>query len=290
MSKFRKYSYVLVLIVTIFIMTPFMIYQMWHNSVEAEQAEDNMETNQAVKLTTPDYDELLKKEEKQPEVSAQSVEPAPESEQKEEEQPEETPQQPVVREFTAGDATYFDDALFIGDSRMVGFYEYGTLKNAVYYADTGMSVGDLYKEPAAIPGGKDFETVLSERTYGKVYIMLGINEVGNNRQSTMEKYIQLVTHVKEKQPSAIIYILSNLHVSARRAQKDAVVNNANIDSFNQNLAALADGQSVFYLDINELFDDGQGNLREECTSDGTHVLAKYYQEWSQWLCERTIAP
>lgn len=285
MSKLRRYSYVFVLAATMLVMTPFMIYKMWNTNVEAEQAAQTQE----VEIQTPDYDKLLKKE-KETEAETVSEQAVSGEVTQDAVQTQEQPSEPAVREFVAGDAAYFDDALFIGDSRMVGFYEYGSLENASYYADTGMSVGGLYKEPAAIPGGRAFETVLTERNYGKVYIMLGINEVGNNRSATMDRYIQLVTTIKEKQPSAIVYILANLHVSAARSQKDAVVNNANIDSFNQNLAALADGQTVFYLDVNEIFDDGQGNLRAECTSDGTHVLARYYTDWTQWLSERTIAP
>ena len=45
---------------------------------------------------------------------------------------EETPLQPQeeLPLFTAVEESYFDDALFIGDSRMVGVYEYAGLENA----------------------------------------------------------------------------------------------------------------------------------------------------------------
>ena len=35
--------------------------------------------------------------------------------------------------MTTVDASYFDDALFIGDSRTVGLKEYGTLNNATFF-------------------------------------------------------------------------------------------------------------------------------------------------------------
>ena len=54
-------------------------------------------------------------------------------------EPTPTPE-PTPLQFTTVDASYFDDALFIGDSRTVGIAEYGSLKNATYFADVGLNV------------------------------------------------------------------------------------------------------------------------------------------------------
>jgi len=54
------------------------------------------------------------------------------------------------------------------------------------------------------------------------------------------------------------------------------------------LAALADGKTIFYIDINELFDDENGNLRADASGDSTHVYAKYDLDWCDWLCARAI--
>ena len=56
----------------------------------------------------------------------------------------------------------------------------------------------------------------------------------------------------------------------------------------QAIAAYADGSRIKYLDVNPLFDDGQGNLGTEYTSDGTHVLAKYYRTWAQWIAAQPV--
>lgn len=42
--------------------------------------------------------------------------------------------------FTTADASYFNDALFIGDSRTMGLKEYGQMEGAEFFANTGMSV------------------------------------------------------------------------------------------------------------------------------------------------------
>ena len=46
---------------------------------------------------------------------------------------------------------------------------------------------------------------------------------------------------------------------------------------------MADGESIFYLDVNPLFDDAQGCLASEYTTDHTHILGKYYSTWVEWL-------
>ena len=44
----------------------------------------------------------------------------------------------------------------------------------------------------------------------------------------------------------------------------------------------------FYIDINEKFDDDNGNLNSNYTSDNVHIYAKYYKEWSNWLCQNAV--
>ena len=101
--------------------------------------------------------------------------------------------------------------------------------------------------------------------------------------STVKKYAGLIETLRQWQPDAVIYIEANLHVTQKRSAQDAIYNNANIDLFNQEIAKLADGKQIRYVDVNPLFDDGAGNLAEGYTNDATHVLGKYYQVWADWL-------
>ena len=102
-------------------------------------------------------------------------------------EPTSTPE-PTPLQFTTVDASYFDDALFIGDSRTVGIAEYGSLKNATYFADVGLNVYVAQTKAVAVKnvGTVTLPQLLSQKTFGKVYIMLGINELGNDldRKST----------------------------------------------------------------------------------------------------------
>ena len=145
---------------------------------------------------------------------AASVTAAPE----ESAEPTPTPE-PTPLQFTTVDASYFDDALFIGDSRTVGIAEYGSLKNATYFADVGLNVYVAQTKAIAVKnvGTVTLPQLLSQKTFGKVYIMLGINELGNDLDDITAKFSSLIDTVRAAQPDAIIFVEANLHVGPSRS-------------------------------------------------------------------------
>lgn len=183
-----------------------------------------------------------------------------------------------------------EDALFIGDSRTVGLMEYAGIDGADYFCTVGMSVYNIHKEPVSVPnvGEVTLTDLLNSKKYGKIYIMLGINEVGYNFGSTVEKYAELIEFIKSKQTDATIFVQANLHVTKSRSDSDEVINNTAIDGLNEKLSKLADGKNVFYLNANVLFDDDTGSLSSEKTEDSTHLYAKYYKEWGSWIVMQTF--
>ena len=187
--------------------------------------------------------------------------------------------------------TSMGDALFIGDSRTVGLMEYAGIDGADYFCTVGMSVYNIHEKPVSVPnvGKVTLTELLNGKKYGKIYIMLGINEVGYKFSSTVEKYSELIEFIKDKQPDAVIFIQANLHVSKSRSDSDKVVNNTAINGLNAELAKLADGKSIFYLDANILFDDEAGGLSADKSGDSTHLYAKYYREWGEWIIRQTAS-
>ncbi len=181
------------------------------------------------------------------------------------------------------------DALFIGDSRTVGLSEYGEINGADFFADVGMNVFNIHKKTVAVPtvGKVTLTQLLTNKKYGKIYIMLGINEIGYPFDNIISKYNELIDFVHGKQPSADIFIQANLHVTKARSDKDKVINNNAINKLNKKLSTFADGKNVFYLDCNQIFDDANGSLSADKTGDGTHPYGKYYMEWGQWLVNQT---
>lgn len=183
------------------------------------------------------------------------------------------------------------DALFIGDSRTVGLMEYAQMADADFFANTGMSVFNIHKKPVSVPqvGKVTLTELLNHKKYDKIYIMLGINEIGYNADNTVAKYRELLTFIQEKQPNAILIIQANLHVTKERSDNDKTTNNPTIDKLNTALSKLADGKKVFYLDANPVFDDAGGNLSADKAGDAAHLRAKYYAEWGKWILAQTAA-
>lgn len=184
-----------------------------------------------------------------------------------------------------------ENSLFIGDSRTVGLMEYAGLDGANFFADTGMSVYNIHKKTLSVPsvGKVTLDELLTGKTYSKIYVMLGVNEIGYDIGKTAEKYGELLLYIKERQPEAVLFIQANLHVSKERSDSDSVTNNYAIDRLNGELAKLADNKGVFYLDVNPVFDDENGNLSADKTGDSAHLYAKYYAEWGKWIAEQTSA-
>lgn len=177
------------------------------------------------------------------------------------------------------------DALFIGDSRTVGIKEYSGISDADYFCDVGMNVFKVQEKSLSVGeiGKTTLAGLLSAKKYNKIYIMLGINEIGYNLQSIINKYGELINLIKNIQPDSYIFVQANLHVAKKRSDSDAIINNTAINRLNTELSKFADNSTIFYIDANILFDDERGDLRADKTSDNVHLYAKYYAEWGNWI-------
>lgn len=193
-------------------------------------------------------------------------------------------------EFYHADVSYFDDALFIGDSRTVGLYEYGGLGEAEVFAHSGMSIYKIFKEKFELRSGEmtTLEETLKTGKFGKVYIMLGINELGYDFDQTVERFCETVDLIRQLQPEALVFIQANLHITNKKSEDSDLFNNTNINHFNQAVGELADGEKIFYLDVNPLYDDETGALSEEFTTDHAHILGKYYVDWVDFILQNAV--
>lgn len=189
---------------------------------------------------------------------------------------------------------YFADAVFIGDSRTVGMHEYGGLEEiAAFYASKGLTVYKLFSaEIVDVPGQRQKLTVedaLLNNHFKKIYLMVGINEMGTGTVETFTaKYKDVADHLLELQPDAILYIQGILKVTTERSKQGDYINNEGIVARNEALAELADNRRIFYLDANPLICDDTGGMVPSYTADGVHLKAQYIQIWKEYLKEHAI--
>ncbi len=275
MSKLKQCIYTLILLVTCVVASPFIYKQIWESS-NIKKPKAAVKEPTAVTQST-DGTTTAAQEGATTETQTTS---------EGEEATTEAPTEPTTPQsiFVESGPEYFDDALFIGDSRTVGISSYGTLKNADYFCDIGLSV---YKIDDYNVGGMTVWDKLRKKQYAKIYVMLGINEIGNDLEGTTAKYRRLVDGIREIQKDALIYLQANLHVSTEGETQ--YITNERINILNSNLQAMADAsKKIYYLDVNPIFDDANGYLTSEFASDGVHVLARYYATWCDWLCKNTV--
>lgn len=189
--------------------------------------------------------------------------------------------------------SYFKDAVFIGDSRTVGLRDYSGLENTTYFAKTGLTIYNMLDEPFITDPVTNNKVTISymmqHNTYQKIYLCIGINELGTGgTERFQQEYWKVLKKLRKWQPEAIIYVQSILPVSASQNAKDAVINNTNIRDKNVAIAQLTDGIHIIYLNINEVFEDENHNLRQEYTFDNVHLYAQYYSQWIDYLKKHAV--
>ena len=196
----------------------------------------------------------------------------------------------LVPKSEAVDDSYFDDAVFIGNSRTEGLKMYSGLTKATFITEVGLTVKTIFTDYCDISGGyKNLcFSELESREFNKVYIMLGMNELGWVYESVFkEDYGKIIDKIREINPDAVIYIQSIIPVSKWKDSNDTTYTIYNVDRLNTQLRALADEKEVHYVDVAEGLMDEEGYLPYEATLDGVHLVPEYCVKWLDYLKTHT---
>ena len=185
------------------------------------------------------------------------------------------------------DESWFDDALFIGDSRTQGLRSYGNLGEAHFFTQVGLSVYGAKGARIYVNGvGKhNLKSLLTKVDYGKIYISLGLNEIMGNHDNLIAMYQEVIDLIQEIEPDAVIILQANMTVGREKAATRDCFHPDYIAGLNERIKALAVGDNMRYIDVNEWIADEEGYLPDGWSKDGTHPYAEGYAEWGQWLLE-----
>ena len=244
-------------------------------AVSPVMAEEPMETVEAVEVAMPLPDEI-------PAQSGDEIVP-----------PEPVRPETMVVEAAEVpvDETYFVDAVFLGDSRTHGLQLYGGMDEGTYLHAVGATVESVFskKTQETAAGTVPILDALTDMEVGKVYIMLGVNELGwPQTEKFREQYEKIITRIREDHPETQVIIQSILPVSARQEAKKTYVNNQRIAVYNAILEELAIDTLCPYLNVQEAVVDENGCLKAEFTSDGVHLNTKGCKMWVEYLKSHPI--
>lgn len=197
---------------------------------------------------------------------------------------------PLEKSEPVADDSFFDTAVFLGDSRTEGLQMFSGLKNGTFYWARGMSVFHADSEDYKVfeVDGEQLTLVgtLSKHQYESVYIMIGINELGYPAESYETGMATLVDKVIAAQPNAVIYLQTLPPVNDAVAQANGLasyINNAQVDLFNEAIVRVAKEKKVVLLDTASVYRGPDGQLPAELASDGAHFVYSGYTIWADYL-------
>lgn len=212
---------------------------------------------------------------------------------------------PVTYEYIQVDDSYFNDAVFIGDSISYGFELYVTEKRAngetvlgeaqfltsgsLSYGNSLWDVSDESVHPTYNGEKMKLEDAIAQIKPRKIFILLGTNDVAlYGVEQTVANADTEISRMLEASPGADIFIMSTTpKYSPAESDVDGALNNADIDALNVAMRQFAVEKGYNFMNIAPLFKDETGGLAADYCSDkegmGIHFTSAAYDIWLNFL-------
>lgn len=195
----------------------------------------------------------------------------------------------------AVDNSYFDDAAFVGDSRTDGFMLYSGIGTGTNLTSNGLSIFKLAEKEALKIDGKKYTLLeaLALEQYGKVYLSLGVNELGiHNDGRFYDSYCAAIDEIRKVQPNAVIYIQGLIPLNEKQIEEyngnKYNLTNEHLRVYNDLMRQAAEEKQVVYLDLYSEFADENGALPEGVSRDGVHLVKDACKQWLDYLKTHTV--
>ena len=192
-----------------------------------------------------------------------------------------------VPESEAVEDAYFEDAVFLGDSRTEGFHLYSGLEAGTYFYAVGATVESVFSKNAwETESGEKIPLLdaVAAQECDKIYVMLGINELGWTKTKTFhDQYAKLIDRLREDHPEAKLVLQSLPPVSAKQEAKKTYVNNGRIAAYNEVIRTLAEEKACYFLDVAACLTGEDGLLPKDLNFDGIHLNPAGCRIWLNCL-------
>ena len=263
---------------------------------ESVKPAEESKTQESVK---PAEESKTQESKKPAEESKKQESKKPAEESKQQEKPEPKPEKkPAAASGERVGASWFDDAVFVGDSvtLKLSYYaeDYGALGKAEFLCagSLGYTNGlwDLNAPDNVHPFYNGVKYTIPEglKAIGakKIFIMLGMNDIGcYGVDGSLESMKTMTSKIEEKCPDADIYVesvtpmLENMQLTG--------LNNRTIAEFDEKVKAVCAQRGYKYMDVASAVDDGNGNLVYSYCGDptamGLHFSDAGCDQWVEYL-------
>lgn len=211
----------------------------------------------------------------------------------------------VVPESDPVADSYFDDAVFIGDSVSLKLKNYVTEKRqsdsdflgkAQFLVSGSLGSGNALWEisdPESVHPMYNGEKMLLEDSVkacgaDKVYIMLGLNDIAiygiDGAVANMETMIE---NIKDKSPGITVFIQSATPMT--RDGEKTKLNNRTLVEYDNALEELCKSNGYYYIDVASVMRDSAGYLPDNYSSDNyVHFTDTACEIWIDYLRTHTV--
>lgn len=175
---------------------------------------------------------------------------------------------PEEEEFSSD--AFYEDAAFIGDIFVYGIDEYEYVPSSNLYSATFMTAAKAL----------DLTDDVASQEPSRILVMLGYDDENlaedRTAEASAESIIALLKELKEKNPDAKIYAVSELPITEEYNDAGGdYVSQEDLDKINSLVKTGAAAEGIGYIDAAECLKDGE-YMSEDYTNDGCRVKKEYY--------------
>lgn len=192
------------------------------------------------------------------------------------------------------DMSYFNDALFVGDSLTQGFTTYTSngFENAKFAAYIGAGPKTFIDGTVLKDTGETIRPLDEVVAAGakKVYILLGTNSLETmSDEGFLQYYAQMLDLFQQSLPADTIFYLQSIPpATAEKIAGSEKFALERVKGLNEQIAKMAYDRGFYFLDLYAALADETGVLNAAYSAgDGLHLNAEGYGAWREYLITHT---
>lgn len=192
------------------------------------------------------------------------------------------------------DSAALDNALFIGDSRMVGFCTFTGRTHC--YAQVSLTLQTVMTN-AFLPDENGVMHTAPEMMakhvgeFDRVYLLFGLNEYGWDGRVFEARYKTLIEKIRNTLGEDVpIYLMTEYPIDEIAAhRKGYTVRNSQVLDSNDRIASVAENTGVYLINTAEaLLDGDRFSLPSGCANDGIHLNKQMNQKVLEYILSHDV--